>query len=131
MFITIIDQHLDHDPLPSVCACAVLCCFIFAAVNRTYCIFQRGCDFIDNEAELSDDVAVSSDEGDDNLEMFEGSFIDNCTQMTQASQIGRIAVLLSMCGAEALCGRLAVCLVESNSGTFLEIHVVAHICVSP
>ena len=68
--------------------------FILAVVNRTCCIFQHACGFIDDEAELSDDVAVSSDEADDNLEMLEGSFIDNCTQMTQASQIGRTEALL-------------------------------------
>ena len=108
-----------------------LCCFIFAAVNGTCCIFQRGCDFIDDEAELSDDVAVSSDEGDDNLEMFEGSFIDNCTQMTQASQIGRIKVLLSMSGAEPLCWLLAVCLVTATVEHFYKyMHCGTHLSFS-
>ncbi|KAK7103442.1 hypothetical protein V1264_018337 [Littorina saxatilis] len=55
---------------------------------------KRGCAFLDNEAEESDDVDVSSDEADDDLEMMEGSFIDNCTQMTQASQIDMQAVYM-------------------------------------
>ncbi|XP_076442631.1 Fanconi anemia group M protein-like [Babylonia areolata] len=50
--------------------------------------------FLDMEAELSDDVAVSSDEEEENTEMLEGSFIDNCTQMTQASQIDMQAVYM-------------------------------------
>nr|KAG5712856.1 hypothetical protein BaRGS_007453 [Batillaria attramentaria] len=47
---------------------------------------KGGCAFLDNEAELSDDVDVSSDEAEDNLDQMEGSFIDNATQFTQASQ---------------------------------------------
>ncbi|KAL8589791.1 hypothetical protein ACOMHN_020794 [Nucella lapillus] len=55
---------------------------------------KRRCGFLDDEAELSDDVEVSTDEEEENMEALEGSFIDNCTQMTQASQIDMQAVYM-------------------------------------
>lgn len=49
---------------------------------------QRRCAFLDEEAEESDDVEVSSDEEDDNLDALEGSFIDNATQPSHTGLFG-------------------------------------------
>ena len=48
-----------------------------------YCLSQKQCDFIEYEAVLSDQERGSSDEDDSEMDVYEDSFVNDSTQMTQ------------------------------------------------